>query len=218
MRKILWAATIVAVVSTLTARAQVGQAPPAVPRAYAAPRTQAGQPDLQGIWQVMNTAAWDIQDHAAQVFPGLPARFGIPAGRGVVEGNDIPYLPAALAQRKQNYDNRLTADPEARCYLPGVPRINYMPYPFQIFQLPDRVVITYEYVHAIRVIFTDGKPRPAGLADLWDFWMGDSRGHWEGDTLVVDVTHFNDQTWFDRAGNFHSDALHVVERYTPHWA
>jgi hypothetical protein len=177
-------------------------------------QTEPVRPDLQGIWQVMNTAAWDIQDHPAQLFPGLPARFGTPAGQGVVAGNEVPYLPAALARKKQNFENRLTADPEASCYLPGVPRITYMPFPFQIFQFSDRVVILYEYLHTTRVIFTDGSPHPKELSDFWDFWMGDSRGHWEGNTLVVDVIHFNDQTWFDRAGNFHSDALHVIERYT----
>jgi hypothetical protein len=175
---------------------------------------QAGQPDLQGIWQVMNTAAWDIQDHPAQLFPGLPARFGVPAGQAVVVGNDIPYQPDALAKKRANFDKRQTEDPEAKCFLPGVPRITYEPYPFQIFQFSDRVVILYEYLHASRVIFVDGSPHPKELGDFWDFWMGDSRGHWDGNTLVVDVTHFNDQTWFDRAGNFHSDALHVIERYT----
>ncbi len=173
-----------------------------------------GQPDVQGVWQVVNTAAWDIQDHEAQLVSGLPARFGMPAGQGVVEGNEIPYQPWALAKKKEHHASRLTADPEAKCYLPGVPRITYMPYPFQVFQFSDRVVILYEYLHATRVIPTDGRPHPKVLSEFWDFWMGDSRGRWEGDTLVVDVTHFNDETWFDRAGNFHSDALHVVERYT----
>jgi len=128
-----------------------------------------------------------------------------------VEGNDIPYMPWALEQKRKNYENRMTADPEAQCYLPGVPRIAYMPYPFQIFQLPDRVVILYEYLHTIREIFTDGSGHP----DLpVEFWMGDSRGRWEGNSLVVDVRLFTDQTWFDRAGNFHSEQLHVIERYT----
>ena len=180
-------------------------------RPYTPPRTSAGQPDLQGIWQVINTAAWDIQDHAAQRFPGLPARFSVPAGQGVVEGSAIPYQTWALARKQENYQNRATADPEAQCYLPGVPRITYMPFPFQIFQFADRVAILYEYLHATREIYTDGSPHPNLAAE---FWMGDSRGHWDKDTLVVDVTHFTDQTWFDRAGNFHSDGLHVVERYT----
>ncbi len=173
-----------------------GQAPPL-------PRAPNGRPNLSGVWQVMNTASWDIQDHSAQK--------GVPAGQGVVEGNDIPYQPAALARRKENFANRATADPLTKCYLPGVPRITYMPFPFQILQTPTHVEIFYEYAHAVRQIYVNGSPHPPGHID---WWMGDSRGRWEGDTLVVDVVDFNDQTWFDRAGNFHSDALHLVERYT----
>ena len=168
------------------------------------PRTPDGKPDLSGIWQVMNTAAWDIQDHTAQK--------GMPAGVGVVVGNEIPYKPEALAKKRENYANRATADPESKCYLPGVPRIMYMPYPFQIFQKPDQITMLFEYVHATRAIYTNGTQHPPGHID---WWMGDSRGRWEGDTLVVDVVHFNDQTWFDRAGNFHSEQLHLVERFTP---
>ena len=196
-------ATAVAAVSVLLATPAAGQAQEATSPAYTPPRTIDGQPDLQGIWQVLNTAAWDIQDH--------PGRLGVPAGRGVVEGNEIPYQPWALAKKQENFDSRRTADPEAKCYMPGVPRITYMPYPFQILQFPDRVLILYEYVHVTRTIYMDGSPHPEGHID---FWMGDSRGSWEDDTLVVDLIHFNDQTWFDRAGNFHSEALHVVERYT----
>jgi len=198
---------IVASVSRVT----TSQTPSAPAPADAPPRTALGQPDLQGIWQAMNTAAWDIQDHSAQRFPELPARFSIPAGLGIVEGNDIPYQPWALEQKRKNFANRLTADPEANCYMPGVPRITYMPHPFQIFQFPDRVVILYEYLHVTREIFTDGSQHP----DIpVEFWMGDSRGRWDGNSLVVDVTLFTDRTWLDRAGNFHSGALHVVERYT----
>jgi len=167
-------------------------------------RTPDGRPDLQGIWQVMNTAAWDIQDHNA--------RLGVPAGHGVVEGNDIPYQPWALAKRQANFEARLTADPETKGYMPGVPRIMYLPFPFQIFQAAGHVVMTFEYAHVSRTIYTNGTAHPRGPLN---WWMGDSRGRWEGDTLVVDVVHFTDQTWFDRAGNFHSDALHLVERYTP---
>jgi hypothetical protein len=201
----------VAVVLTVVALTLPTGAQTTSPRAYTPPRTARGQPDLQGIWQVLNTAAWDIQDHSEQRFPGLPARFSRPAGQGVVEGNDIPYQAWAVAKRDENYKNRVTADPESRCYLPGIPRITYMPYPFQILQFPDRVVILYEHLHATREIYTDGSSHP----DIpVEFWLGDSRGRWEDDSLVVDVTKFTDQTWFDRAGNFHSDALHVVERYT----
>ena len=179
------------------------QAPASAP-AYTPPRTQNGQPDLQGIWQVLNTAAWDIQDHNATL--------GVPAGRSVVEGNDIPYQPWALEKKKQNYAGRATLDPDAKCLLSGVPRITYMPYPFQIVQQADKVNILYEYNHTLRHIYMNGNPHPEGPID---WWMGDSRGRWEGNTLVVDAVHFTDQTWFDRAGNFHSEQLHVVERYTP---
>ena len=169
---------------------------------YAPPRTADGHPDLQGIWQVLNTAAWDIQDHQAQL--------GVPAGKGVVEGNDIPYLPAALKKKQENFAKRQALDPEANCFLPGIPRITYMPFPFQIVQSRNEVTILYEYLHAIRHIFLGGKHPPGPI----EWWMGDSRARWEGDTLVVDVIHFNADTWFDRAGNHHSEALHVVERYT----
>jgi hypothetical protein len=178
-----------------------GQTSPA--QAYKGPRTPDGKPDVNGIWQVLNTAAWDIEDHNAQE--------GAPGGQSVVDGHEIPYQPWAAAKKQENDENRMTADPLRKCYLPGVPRITYQPFPFQIVQTPKYVVISYEYAHAVRIIYTDGSPHPLPN----DFWMGDSRGHWEGDTLVVDVTHFNDRTWFDLAGNFHSDALHVVERYTP---
>jgi len=129
-----------------------------------------------------------------------------------VIGNEIPYKPEALARKRQNYENRATADPESKCYLPGIPRIMYMPYPFQIFQKPDTITMLFEYVHATRFVYTNGTPHPPGHID---WWMGDSRGRWEGDTLVVDVVDFNEETWFDRAGNFHSDELHLVERFTP---
>jgi hypothetical protein len=170
---------------------------------YRAPRTVDGKPDLQGIWQVLNTAAWDIQDHSA--------RLGVPAGQGVVDGNEIPYQPWAAAKKKENFAKRATDDPVTKCYLPGVPRITYMPHPFQIFQTPGTTAILYEYEHAVRTIYTDRPHLPGHI----DFWLGVSRGRWEGETLVVDAIDFNDKTWFDAAGNFHSDALHVVERYTP---
>ena len=176
-----------------------GAAPAA---AYRAPRTPDGQPDLQGIWQALNTAVWDIEDHSAQL--------GVPAGLGIVEGGAIPYLPSALARRKENFERRLTDDPEARCYMAGVPRITYMPYPFQIVQTPTQVTMLYEYVHSVRPIHLNSPHPPGTLA----WWLGDSRARWEGETLVVDVVDFTDQTWFDRSGNYHSTALHVVERYT----
>jgi hypothetical protein len=189
-----------------------------------APRAADGKPNLNGVWQVMNTANWDIQDHPAQPGPYphlLGASFYVPPGKGVVEGNEIPYLPSALEKKKENFAKRMVmdtedlrvGDPEAKCYLPGVPRATYMPYPFQIIQGTDKILIAYEFAHADRVIHLDKvDPRPYLAVDTW---MGHSEGRWEGDTLVVDVRGMNDQTWLDRAGNFHSEALHVVERYTP---
>jgi hypothetical protein len=179
---------------------------------YKGPRTADGKPDLNGIWQALTTANWDLLSHAAQ--PGrvlaLGAEGAEPPGLGVVEGNEIPYLPAAIEQKKKNYEHRLTEDPEIKCYRPGVPRATYMPYPFQIIQSPKTSLIRYEFAQAARTIYMEHPPA-AGL----DAWMGHSVGHWEGDALVIDVTSFNDRTWFDRVGDYHSDALHVVERYTP---
>ena len=180
--------------------------------AYRAPRAADGHPDLNGIWQALNTANWDLEGHSAQAAQVVEtgAIGAEPGGIGVVDGGTIPYLPAALAKKKENYKNRLTADPEVKCYLPGVPRATYMPYPFQIFQSQSYMAIAYEYDSAFRNIYLKD-PGPAPV----DSWMGQSYGHWEGDTLVVDVTGLDERTWLDRAGNFHSDALHVVERYTP---
>ena len=173
------------------------------PAPYRAPRTADGRPDLQGIWQAVNTAAWDIQDHSGAL--------GVPAGRGVVEGNEIPYQPWALKKKQDNFANRATLDPERKCFLPGVPRVTYMPYPFQIVYAADKVNLLYEYSHAMRHVYMNGNAHPRGPIE---WWMGDARGSWDGDTLVVDTVHFTAETWFDRAGNFHSEDLHVVERYT----
>lgn len=184
-----------------------GQAP-----AYRAPRTADGKPNLNGIWQALSEANWDLEPHAASQGPvaALGAEFSIPAGIGVVDGGPIPYKPEALARKKENSANRLKLDPEIKCYMGGVPRSTYMPYPFQIIQGAGTIMMAYEFAGAVRAI-NMGKPTEAPT----DSWMGWSNGHWEGDTLVIDVTGLNDQTWFDRAGNYHSDALHVVERYTP---
>ena len=168
----------------------------------AIPRTADGKPDLSGIWAVMNTANSNILPHAASADG--------PAGVGVVVGGDLPYLPSALAKRQENYRTRTTADTDVRCLLPGVPRVMYEPYPFEIFQTPGTVTMAFEYVHATRNIYMNS-PHPKGPIE---WWMGDSRGTWQGDTLVVDARHFSDDTWFDRAGNYHSADLHVVERYT----
>jgi hypothetical protein len=179
--------------------------------AYKAPRTPDGKPNMNGIWQALNTANWDLQDHASQasLVVATGAWGAEPGGPGVVEGGEIPYLPAAKAKKEENNKKRLELDPEVRCYLPGVPRANYMPYPFQIFQSDKAFAIAYQYDGAYRNIYLkDPGPAPA------DSWMGQSYGKWEGETFVVDVTGMDDRTWFDRAGDYHSDELHVVERYT----
>jgi hypothetical protein len=198
--------------AVIAAAVLVAGALPCAGQAYKAPRTPDGKPNLNGIWQAMNTADWDLQAHAAG--PGLVVALGAagaePGGLGVVEGDSIPYLPEAAAKKKENFANRLTADPEIKCYLPGVPRATYTPLPFQIVQTPKAILMAYEFASASRTIYMENAP-----ASPADTWMGHSVGHWEGDTLVVDVTSFNDQTWLDRSGNFHSDALHVIERYTP---
>jgi hypothetical protein len=202
-RSLIHAAIMVAVL--LTATAAVGQT------TYKAPRTSDGKPNLNGIWQALNEAYWDIEAHAAapSSVPALGAAGAIPPGQGIVEGGLLPYLPAAAEQKKKNFENRLTLDPETKCYLPGVPRANYMPYPFQIIQTPKYIMMVYTYARAVRTIYMDDhQEAPA------DSWMGWSNGHWEGETLVVDTTGFNGMAWLDRAGNFHSEALHVVERFT----
>jgi hypothetical protein len=174
------------------------------------PRMSDGKPNLNGVWQAITTANWDIQDHSAAPGPmwQLGAIGAIPAGQGIVEGNEIPYTPAGLAKKKQNKASWPAEDPEAKCYMPGIPRATYMPFPFQIIQSNKDILMAYEYASSNRLI-NMGKPVEAGS----DTWMGTSNGHWEGDTLVVDVTGLNGLAWFDRAGNWGSDKLHVVERY-----
>ena len=182
-------------------------------RDYQAPRTADGRPDLNGIWQALGTADWNLEDHAPRPSPvvALGARGAIPAGSGVVVGGAIPYQPWASAKKKENFENWLTRDPTIKCFMPGVPRATYMS-PFQIIQGSNSdVLIAYEFADATRVVFMSGGDEESPV----ETWMGWSRGRWEGETLVVDVNSFNDQTWFDSAGNFHSNALHVVERYTP---
>lgn len=182
----------------------------AQPAARAA-RAAGGHPDLNGVWQALNTANWDLEDHSPQA--GTMWETGAigaePAGQGVVEGGAIPYLPAAAAKKKDHFAKRRTDDPEAKCYMPGIPRATYMPYPFQIVQSPKGILMVYEYASSNRFI-NMGKPEEAGS----DTWMGTNNGHWEGDTLVVDVAGLNGLAWFDRAGDFASDKLHVVERFT----
>jgi len=187
---------------------------------YRAPRLPGTEhPDLNGLWQALNTANWDIQDHSAQAGPvvALGAWGAQPAGMGVVEGGEIPYQEWALKKKQENFANRLRVDPddfalgdpELKCYLPGVPRATYMSFPFQIIQSQNALLISYEYADASRIVHMSNPIKPP-----LDSWMGWSNGRWDGDALVIDVTGLNDSTWFDRAGNFHSDALHVVERYT----
>jgi len=176
------------------------------------PRAADGHPDLSGVWQSLNTAHWNIEPHVSDypVIIELGAQFAVPPGQGVVVGGSIPYLPEAIAQRDANFENRLTDDPEGKCYLGGVPRSTYMPYPFQIFQSERDVVIAYQYATGFRRIFVNGQDE----APL-DSWMGWSNGRWEGDTFVVEVTGLNGLTWLDRAGNYASANARVVERYTP---
>jgi hypothetical protein len=212
-----------AVVAALLTAVQTASAQQA--QTYRAPRLPGTQnPDLNGIWQTLDSANWDIEPHPAAPSP-IPATLGAigaePGGIGVVEGGKIPYQPWALEKKKENFakrftrpidreTNETTGDPEAKCYLPGVPRATYIGLPFRIVQTANQVLISYEFASAARIVYMDRKPNIAA-----DAWMGWSVGRWEGDTLVVDVTNQIDRTWFDRAGNFHSDALHVVERYTP---
>jgi len=222
----LSAAVVSAVISLSVTRSagQTGQtARPA--------RTANGQPNFNGVWQALNEANWDLQAHEARAgmvtqtgvydyeyakVPAAPvvalgAAAGVPGSLGVVQGDgQIPYRPEAAAIKKENNENWIDRDPELKCYLPGVPRAMYMPYPFAIVQGSDKIHMTYAFSNAGRVIHMN---KVAGPPD--DTYMGHSVGHWEKDTLVVDVTNFNGKNWFDRAGNFHSEALHLVERYSP---
>ena len=211
---------VVAAAVTIASNPSVtGQArTPGVPRVN-------GKPDLNGIWQTINTANWDIQAHTAKAAlamrPGpvvpVPAKevvaFGavgsVPSGLGVVDGNELPYLPEALKKKQDNEANWLTRDPEIKCYLPGVPRATYMPFPFQIFQGQGSFFISYEYAGAVRNVYLKD-PGPAPI----DSWMGQSVGRWDGETFVIEVSGFNDQSWFDRAGNHHTEQMKVTERYT----
>jgi hypothetical protein len=209
MRSIV--AACVAVFFSVAGVASVGQGGGRgqAPAARAIPRTADGKPDLSGIWQVLdNSLDGNIEPHAAS--------YGVHGGQGaIVDPPDgkIPYLPSALAKRQDNYRNR-AKDPVAYCFKPGVPRITYIPFPFQITQTPKLIQISYEFVHNYRSIYINGSGHLPGI----DFFNGDSRAKWDGDTLVVDVADFNDDpqhpTWFDSTGNYHSDALHVVERWT----
>ena len=186
---------------------------PVAAQTAAVSRAFDGHPDLNGVWQAIGTAHWDIQDHPASAGPTDFGAIGAtPPGQGVVVGNEIPYQPQALEQKQQNFENRWTDDPEIKCFMPGVPRATYLPYPFRIIQGDKKIMMVYGFAEANRTIHMDKEnPEQAPI----DTWMGRSHGQWDGDTLVVDVHGFNGQAWFDRAGNHASYALVVRERYTP---
>ena len=213
----------------MMAQAEAAQAAagPRTGTAYRAARGPDGvHPDLNGVWQAMNNANWDIEPHAARaalqmrqgpIIPvpakevvALGAVGAVPAGLGIVDGGQIPYKAEALKQRNENRADYLKRDPELKCYMAGVPRANYMDKPFRILQSNNSMLLTYEYAGMVRnILFKDPGPAPA------DSWMGQSVAKWEGDTLVVTVTAQNDTSWLDRAGNFHSPDMVVVERWTP---
>jgi hypothetical protein len=176
------------------------------------PRTPDGRPDLSGVWQALNTAHWNLEPHVAgyPVIDDLGAQIATPPGAGVVEGGEIPYLPEAKIERDRRFANRAVEDPETNCYMGGVPRSTYMPYPFQILQNERDVVIAYQYATGFRRIFVGGEEE----APL-ESWMGWSNGRWEGDTFVVEVSGLNGLTWLDRAGNYASASARIEERYTP---
>ena len=200
-------------------------------QAGATARTADGRPDFSGIWQANNEAHWDLEAHAARpgmvTQPGaypfdfvevpaapvlaLGAAGGVPGSLGVVEGDGrIPYTPEARAVKDENAANWIDRDPELKCYLPGIPRAMYMPYPFQIVQSTNKIQMAFAFTSTARTIHLDDVEPPPD----WTY-MGHSVGRWEGDTLVVEVTEFNGRNWFDRAGNFHSEALRLEERFTP---
>jgi hypothetical protein len=185
--------------------AALALAPVLAAQSYTPPRAADGKADLQGIWQASSTAAaYNIEPHTPML--------NIPGGVGVIvdpADGKIPYRPEARAKQRENFAKRAELDPLNKCFLPGVPRMMYLPFPFQILQRPEMVVMLSEYAHATRNIFLTGEHLDGIL-----MWMGDARGRWEGDTLVVDTIGHLTDTWLDAAGNHHGDALHVVERFT----
>ena len=228
-RSTRWAIVITAVVTA--GLVSLFLKPGAPPIISAQAQTQvtriAGHPDFSGIWEANNTANWDLLTHESRPLVGQPGLTAnsvvlaapvvglgtlgwIPAGTGIVENNEIPYLPWAAQRKKENQEHWMDRDPEIKCFQPGVPRAMYMPHPFQIIQSGTKVQMIFEFGNAQRTIHLNKMEEYPNNA-----YMGYSVGRWEGDTLVVDVTDFTDATWFDRAGDFHSDALHLVERYTP---
>ena len=175
----------------------------ALPTPSKIPRSADGKPDFSGIWQTTSAADYDLAPHQT--------RKDAPPGVGIVEGGEIPYTPQALEKKLKNFAARDSDDPRLKCWTLGTPRGIYYPEPFQIFQRPQDVTVYFEFGDSVRTIHTDGTLHPVDTDQ--EFWMGDSRGHWEGDTLVVDVRDFNDLTWLSRAGDFHDEALHIVERW-----
>ena len=189
-----------------------------------------GRPNFSGIWQANNEANWDLESHAARpamiTQPGaypydyarlpappvvaLGAVASVPGSLGVVQGDGrIPYTPEALARKQENVENWVDRDPEIRCFLPGIPRAMYMPHPFEITQSTNKIHMAFAYTATARTIHMDEVELPPDYT-----WMGHSLGRWEGDTLVVEVTNFRDNGWFDRAGNHHTAALRLEERFT----
>lgn len=175
------------------------------------PRRPDGTPDLSGIWQALNNANWNLEDQVAEQGPveSLGAIGAVTPGKSVVEGWSIPYLPDALAQRAQNHASRRTEDPEAKCFMAGIPRSTYLPQPFQVFQTDTDIMMAYQYAGAVRTIYMDNH-----MEAPVDSWMGWSNGHWEGDTLVVEVAGLN-PNWLDRSGNYYTSTARMTERYTP---
>ena len=209
LRKSLFASMVSLTVISVLGCTQEQSSEPSI----AAPVISSDPPDLSGIWQTMNTASWNLEGHTASKMPVtniLGALGGIPAGMSVVEGGEIPYLPEALEKRDQNRSDWTNLDPVAKCYIPGVPRSTYMPWPFQILQTNTEIFVAYEFGSNSRTIFMD---RPGTEAPL-PSWMGYSLGHWEGETLVVNVTKQVPDTWLDASGNYHGPNLVVEERYT----
>jgi hypothetical protein len=202
------------VVATLMLSATASRAQQPAPAKAARPARIAGQPNINGIWQAMNSANWNLEAHSAEAlkdFWQLGSLGAIPAGQSVIDGDGkIPYKPEALAKRDENRAGWPKSDPETKCYLPGIPRATYMPYPFQIVQGGGDILFVYSYASANRQVFMSNHQEPPV-----DTWMGWSNGHWEGDTLVIENNGFNDSTWFDRAGDYHTSALKVTERFTP---
>ncbi|HEX5048228.1 MAG TPA: hypothetical protein VFX89_14000 [Gammaproteobacteria bacterium] len=207
------AATGISAALALAALAAAWLVPSEAQQRNANPAKISGHPNMNGVWQAINSAYWNLEDHSASglsQFWQLGAIAAIPAGQTVVDGDGkIPYLPAALAKRDENRAGWPKTDPEAKCYMPGIPRATYMPYPFRIVQGDGDILFVYEFASANRIVHMSKHEEPPV-----DSWMGWSNGHWEGDTLVIEVTGNNGDTWFDRAGNHHGSMLKVTERYT----